>query len=257
MIKNIGRIVRSLRPPAKHSHKGQNGKLLVIGGSKQYHGAPVFSLLAARRFVDLLYFYPAERDPYLLRAVKQIPEAIVVYKLDKTHDVDCVLFGIGLGKAKLDVRKLGGAKRLVIDGDGLKLIMGRMELAKGAILTPHELEFRRVFGLNGTKDNVIAMAKRWKCIILKKDPHGDIVSDGKQTKVIAGGNPGMTKGGTGDVLAGLVAALHCKNSAFESAVAGAYINRKAGESLKKKFGLNYCASDLANELAKTVKRLSL
>lgn len=56
--------------PPKDSHKGQNGKLMVVGGSRDYHGAPIFSLLAARRFVDLMYFYPAQDDPLLLGAVK-------------------------------------------------------------------------------------------------------------------------------------------------------------------------------------------
>jgi len=248
------KIINSLWKPEKHSHKGQNGKLLIIGGSKQYHGAPVFSILAARRFVDLLYFYPAEQDVYLLRDVKAIPEAMVVYKLEKAKEVDCVLFGIGLGKAKFDSRYVvRNAKRLVIDGDGLYLVKGK--IPAGAIITPHELEFNRLFKMPGTKKNVIAMAKKWKCIIIKKDPHGDIVSDGKKTKIITGGNAGMTKGGTGDVLAGLVSALFCKNNAFESAVAAAWINRKTGEKLWKKFGFNYCASDVANEVAATAQDL--
>lgn len=221
---------------------------MIIGGSKDYHGAPVFSVLAARRFVDLLYFYPAERDPYLINAVKSIPEVIVVKSLEKAKDADCVLFGVGLSNAKFNSYfKLKNIKRLVVDGDGLKRIKNRVP--KGSILTPHEGEFQQLFGLKGTKENVIRMANKWGCVILKKDPKGDIISDGKKTRTVTGGNQGMTKGGTGDVLSGLVAALYCKSSAFKSAVAAAYFNRKAGDSLKKKYGFNFCASDLANELA--------
>lgn len=241
-------IINSLYTPSKYSHKGENGKLLVIGGSKDYHGAPMFSILAARRFVDLIYFYPPAKDPKLIRAVKTIPEPIVVYNLEKIKKVDCVLFGIGLSNIKFNIKYLKNAKKLVIDGDGLKLIKGK--IPKGAILTPHESEFQRLFSLKGTKGNVVKMAKKNKCIILKKDPKGDIISDGKRVKIMKGGNPGMTKGGTGDVLSGLVAALFCKNPGFESAVVASYLVKKAGDSLKKKFGLNYCASDLANELAK-------
>lgn len=241
-------IINSLYKPAKYSHKGENGKLLIIGGSRDYHGAPVFSILAARRFVDLLYFYPASRDPYLINAVKGIPEAMVVYNFEKVRDMDCTLFGIGLSNARFNHKfVIKNSQKLVIDGDGLNLIRNR--IPRNSILTPHELEFSRLFGLRGSKDNVKRMANKWKCIILKKDPKGDIISDGKKVKIIKGGNPGMTKGGTGDVLAGLVSALFCKNPAFESAVAASYLNRKAGDSLKKKFGLNYCASDLADELA--------
>ena len=65
----------------------------------------------------------------------------------------------------------------------------------------------------------------------------------------------MTKGGTGDVLSGLVAALACKNDGFVSVVAGAYITGYAGGMLRKKLGFNFDASDLANELAKSYAKI--
>jgi NAD(P)H-hydrate epimerase len=272
-------FVRSLYTPPKDSRKGENGRLLVVGGSRAYHGAPVFALLAARRFVDLLYFYPAEKDPYLINAVKRIPEAIVVdsYKSPAIRGkIDCVLYGIGLGEAKPSLPKpetgkpeTGGWK-LVIDGDGLKRIKGR--IPKGAILTPHENEFRMLFGMEGSERNVSEMAKKHGCVILKKGTV-DIIADGRTenpkpetgNRGPAAGcgrletnrihNQGMTKGGTGDVLAGLVAALACKNDLFTAAVAGARINGNAGDMLRKKYGYNYCASDLAGALAESYAEL--
>ncbi|MBI5051203.1 hypothetical protein HZC08_00425 [Candidatus Micrarchaeota archaeon] len=119
-------ILNQLYVPAKSSHKGQNGKLLIIGGSTKYHGAPVFSILAARRFVDLVYFYPGEPDPCLIRAVKSIPEVIVVKDLALINSVDCVLFGVGFGEAKFNIKELLKAKRLVVDGDGFKLIRSKL-----------------------------------------------------------------------------------------------------------------------------------
>ncbi|MFH1785601.1 MAG: NAD(P)H-hydrate dehydratase [Candidatus Micrarchaeota archaeon] len=239
--------------PPKYSHKGQNGKLLIVGGSKEYQGAPMFSILAARRFVDLLYFYPGEKDPYLINAIKTIPEAMFVYDLNIVKKCDCVLFGIGLANAKVDVDYLiKNSKRLVIDGDGLRLIKGKLcQLKPGStILTPHEKEFTALFECKGTKKNVQKMADSYGVVIIKKDPAGDIVSDGKRTMVNKVHNQGMTKGGTGDVLAGLIAALFCKNPALNSAFVGACMNGQAGKRLKKKFGFNFCASDLADELAK-------
>jgi NAD(P)H-hydrate epimerase len=242
--------------PPKFSHKGQNGKLLIIGGSKTYHGAPMFSILAARRFVDLLYFYPGENDSYLINAIKTIPEAMVVYDLNQVQKCDCVLIGIGLDSAKLDKEKLDhviqNSKKLVIDGDGLKLMKDRLCQLRpnSAILTPHENEFRFVFGCEGSEANVRMMADSYGVVILKKDPKGDIISDGKTIKTNKTHNQGMTKGGTGDVLAGLVAALFCKNDGMAAAFEGARMNGQAGERLKKRFGFNYCASDLADELAR-------
>lgn len=246
--------VTKLYVPPKYSHKGQNGKLLIIGGSRMYHGAPMFSILAARRFVDLLYFYPGEDDPFLINAIKTIPEAIVVFDFSMTKKCDCVLFGIGLADAKVDVDYLIKNSKLVIDGDGLRLVKPKLcELRVGsAILTPHENEFRMLFDCEGTEENVKKMADSYGVVILKKDPKGDIISDGKRTKINKVHNQGMTKGGTGDVLAGLVAALFCKNSAFDSACAGAKTNGLAGERLRKRYGYNFCASDLANELANSL-----
>jgi len=229
----------------KNSRKGENGKLLIIAGSKKFHGAAMLAILAARRFVDLVFFYPAEKDPYLINAVKTIPEVIVLQKLEKIEEMDCILFGNGIGNAKVDLKKLKG--KLVVDADGLKQIKGK--IPKGAILTPHEGEFKMLFGASGSEKNVRAMAKKYNCIILKKGPV-DIISDGKKVYKNKTGNPGMTKGGTGDVLAGVVAALFCKNNGYEAAVEGAKLTGKAGDRLMKKFGYEYCAGDVADMLAK-------
>jgi NAD(P)H-hydrate epimerase len=238
--------------PRKRSHKGENGRLLIIGGSKQYHGAPALAVLAARRFVDLVYFHPGDNDRYVISAVKRVPEVIVVRGLGNLAKMDCVLFGIGLGKAKFSLRVLRKAKKLVVDGDGLKRIKGR--IPGGAILTPHEGEFRMLFGMHGTRNNVRAMAARCGCIILKKGPQ-DIISDGKRVVVNRIHNQGMTKGGTGDVLSGLVAALACKNDRFTAAVAGARINGYAGNLLKRSYGYNFSASDLADKLAESCEKM--
>ncbi len=257
-------LVKSLYRPPRDSRKGDNGRLLVVGGSRQYHGAAIFSLLAARRFVDLLYFMPAENDHFLLNSVKCIPEAIVIhdYQSPAVRGIDCVLFGIGLGEAIPKLPSSGklesGGWKLVIDGDGLKRVRGK--IPKGAILTPHENEFRMLFGCEGSERNVLAMAKKHSCVILKKGPT-DIIADGRpgtgcgRIELNRVHNPGMTRGGTGDVLAGLVAALSCKNDLYTAAVAAARINGHAGNSLMKRLGLNFCASDLANALSESLEAL--
>jgi len=193
--------------------------------------------------------------------VKRIPEAIVVDGYESPAirgKIDCVLYGIGLGDAKVPLPKPKTRDtKLVIDGDGLKRVKGR--IPAGAILTPHENEFRMLFGCAGSERNVLAMAKRHRCVILKKGPV-DIIANGRtrNTKLETNTmhNQGMTKGGTGDVLAGLVAALACKNDAFIAAVAGARINGHAGDMLKKKYGYNYCAGDLADALAESCHELA-
>lgn len=243
----ISKILASLHKPKKDSHKGQNGKLLIIGGSARYSGSPIFEIIAARRFVDLLYFYPAENDPFLIQAVKTIPEAIVVYGLENVEMMDCVLFGSGMNGAEFDSSIFDRVKKIVVDADGFKYL-DEKKLDSRFILTPHTIEFERYFGIDASEKNVIEMAKKYNCVILKKGVW-DIISNGKRTYRNNIHNQGMTKGGTGDTLAGLVAALACTNGNFEAAVAGAHINGFAGNLLLKRYGYNFCASDLANSLA--------
>lgn len=263
-----------LYKPSKNSHKGQNGKLLIIGGSKKYHGAAMLSILAARRFVDLIYFLPGENDAGLISAVKTIPEVIVLQNIQEAKEYDSILFGIGLGENKFDLQKISKlAPKIVIDGDGLKelikfypktslatqvigqstlnekgeIVQKILEFPKNCIITPHEGEFKMLFGLDGTTQNIEKMAKKYSITILKKGAI-DIISDGEKTKINKIHNQGMTKGGTGDVLSGLVSALSTKNDNFKSAFEGAKICGKAGNLCKKEFGFNFCASDLADKL---------
>lgn len=243
----LKKLISSLHRPSPLSHKGGNGKLMIIAGSAQYHGAAVLAVLAARRFVDIVRFYPAGQDPFLIQAVKTIPEVIVDYNMAHLPDMDAVLVGNGIGEINVPMDALARkAKRLVIDADGFRLI--RSAVPAGALLTPHEGEFRQLFGCPGTKASVASMARNHRCVILKKDPAGDIISDGKRTLINTMHSPGMTKGGTGDVLAGLAAAFACKNDPFTAAVCAAHINGLAGKMLEKKLGYNFCASDLANQL---------
>ncbi len=111
-----------------------------------------------------------------------------------------------------------------------------------------------LFGMEGNAGNVKAMAAMHHCVILKKGPV-DIISNGKRTVTNRVHNQGMTKGGTGDVLAGLVAALACKNDAFTAAWAGAVITGNAGNMLKRKYGYNFCASEVADMLAESFAAL--
>lgn len=229
--------------PPLESHKGENGKLLIIAGSRKYHGAAFFAIQASKRFVDLVYFLPGENDESLINCIRTIPEVIIVEKKIK---VDCILFGKGLGNSKL---KIPDHENLVIDADGLT---GKMP--KKSIITPHENEFRELFGLEGTKDNVKKIAKENQLIILKKGKE-DIISDGNKIEVIRSGNPGLTKGGTGDLLSGLVAAFACKNNGYESCVAASKIIKASGDILAKKIGYNYCASDIVNILPIAYKKV--
>lgn len=256
-------------PPA-NSHKGQNGKLLIIGGSKLFHAASLWPLTVASRIVDMVFYSSVSENNKIVQSIKKdFRNGIVVPRSkidDYINEADCVLIGPGLprpeGQEKEDddtkmltslLFKKYPDKKWVIDGGSLQTIDPSV-IPQNSILTPHHKEFEILFGLKSSKSNIQDMAKKYKCIILVKGPV-DIVSDGIRTIEIKGGNAGMTKGGTGDVLAGLIGALYCKNDAFTSALIGSQVNKKAGDSLFKKVGYYFNASDLANEIPLVLKSL--
>lgn len=254
-------------PPA-NSHKGQNGKLLIVGGSKLFHAASLWSLTIASRIVDMVFYSSIPDNNEIVQSIKkEFRNGIVVPRSklgDYIDEADCILIGVGLprpegqevgdddtGKLTTLLLSKYPRKRWVIDGGSLQTISPEI-IPQNAILTPHHKEFEILFKVKSSKSSVQEAAKKYKCVVLVKGPV-DIVSNGIQTVEIKGGNAGMTKGGTGDVLAGLVAALYCKNDAFTSAVIGSKINKKAGDSLFKHVGYYFNASDLANEIPEVLK----
>ncbi|MEK9176169.1 MAG: ADP/ATP-dependent (S)-NAD(P)H-hydrate dehydratase, partial [Patescibacteria group bacterium] len=181
-------------------------------------------------------------------------------------EVDCVLIGPGLPRPdgmetgddstkELTERLLlkFPNKKWVIDGGSLQVIEPE-SIPKTAIITPNAKEFEMLFGerimnqeLRIMNEMVSEAARRFGITVLLKGPV-DIVCSPEKCLEIKGGNAGMTKGGTGDVLAGLTAAFYAKNGAFLSATCASFINKKAGESLFDRVGLYFNASDLVNEI---------
>ncbi|MCL4354223.1 NAD(P)H-hydrate dehydratase [Patescibacteria group bacterium] len=258
--------------PNPSSHKGQNGKMMIIGGSKLFHAAPLWSLKIASRIVDMVFFSSTEENNQIVQKEKEeFRDGIIVPRSkisEYINESDCILIGPGLPRKDgeeegdedtkhltEDLLQKYPNKKWVIDGGSLQTINPSNIPAK-AILTPHLKEFEMLFKMLPNERTVYEMAKKFHCIILLKGPV-DIVSDGEKLVQIKGGNAGMTKGGTGDVLAGLVASLYCKNEPFLSATAGSFINKKAGDELMEKVGLYFNASDLADEIPKVMKKVLL
>lgn len=268
-------ILKKLYKPANDSHKGQNGKLMIIGGSHLFHAASLWSLEVASRIVDMVFYSSVpENNALVEKAKEEFRNGIIVPRGridDYIAEADCVLIGPGLprkeGKEVGDddtqelttrLLKKYPDKKWVVDGGSLQVIAPE-EIPANVILTPHKGEFLKLFESRIKnhelwQENVSAMAKKFNCIIVLKGPT-DIVCSPTECMEIKGGNAGMTKGGTGDVLAGLVAALACKNDPFLAAVAGSFINKKAGEELAKRVGIYFNASDLAQEIPYVFKNI--
>lgn len=285
-------ILSNLYIPPSDSHKGDNGKLLVIGGSRLFHAASLWALEISSKIVDMVFYASVpENNEIVQQAKSEFRNGIVIprNKIDEyIGEADCVLIGPGLPRPEgeqvgdddteeLTNRLLSSFpdKKWVIDGGSLQTV--DVELLKGLkqtpILTPHYQEFSLLklksqnsnlkataqnlkpaadSGQARMTDEVEEFAKEYNSIVLLKGEK-DVVCSPSECIEISGGNAGMTKGGTGDVLAGLVAALYCKNEAFLSATAGSFFNKKAGESLFDQVGYNFNSSDLVAEIPRVMK----
>lgn len=263
-------LVKKLYLPSSSSYKGMNGKLMVIGGSHLFHAAFLWSLKIASRIVDMVFYSSVpENNEIVQKNKEEFRDGIVVRRSDiekYIEEADCVLIGPGLprkeGEQQSDddteslTRRLLQTyphKKWVIDGGSLQVITPE-DLPKGCVITPHTREFAKLFGVAVSEENVKVMAEKYDIIIVAKGEK-DIIARKEQCLVITGGNAGMTKGGTGDVLAGLIAALGCKNDLWLAASCGSFFNKKAGESLYEKVGFYFNASDLADEIPQVMKRL--
>ncbi len=254
------RDVKALSKPSKKSHKGQNGSLLLIAGSKSVHGAAVFAGITASRLVDLVFFATEKENKQI--AKKASPE-FIVGDFSKAEGfakkADCILIGPGLEPnpktRKLLKEFLHGfkEKKTVLDATALRLIQLDW-LHKNCLVTPHKNEFKHLFKIPATKANALKAAKKYNCIVVLKGPN-DYIADGKKVFENRTGNEGMTKGGTGDILAGLIAGFAATNSLLRSAKAACYLNGFAAEWLQKQKGRMWNASDLMDILPKAKIKL--
>lgn len=259
------KLLEDLHKPSKNSHKGENGKLLIIGGSKLFHSGAIWPLEVASRIVDMVYFSSIDENNEVVKERFQNGIVVPRGKIDEyIKEADAILIGPGMPREEGieqgddDTEKLTTDlllkypnKKWVIDGGSLQVIEPQI-LPKNAIVTPHHGEFEKLFWEKPSVQNAEEMAKKFGVVILLKGEI-DVVSDGKQTVEVPGGNPGMTKGGTGDVLAGLVAALYTNNYPFLASVAGSFLNKAAGDALFKRVGIYFNATDLANEIPGVMK----
>lgn len=253
--------VKALKVPHPESHKGQNGKLLIIGGSKLFHGAPLLAAKTASRICDYVFFASTRQNNQLVKKIKsQLATFIAVPEKELAsyiEEADCILIGTGMGKTSETKKLTEGllrkypAKKWVIDADSLKVADPRF-LGENCVVTPHKKEFEILFDCQPTKENVVKMAKKFKTIIVLK-AKVDIVCSPTECKFNYTGNAGMTKGGTGDVMAGMLAGFACKNDLFLSATAATFINGLAGDRLFERVSYFFNAEDLAEEIPATTR----
>jgi hydroxyethylthiazole kinase-like uncharacterized protein yjeF len=256
--------------PKRHdwSHKGEFGKLLVVGGSRKYSGSPALAGLAALRTgCDLVTVAAPERAANIIASFSPdlITEPITGNCFNNWHtrsvlemakQADAVVLGSGLGRrseTKTFVQNFLSRldKPCVIDADGIHGVAINPKVLKSKfILTPHSREFFIISGQEPSQnvreraEQVRELSGKLGCTILLKG-HVDIIVDGSQLAANKTGNPCMTKGGTGDTLSGICGAFMAMGMGpFGAACSAAYVNGLAGGLASEEFGTGMLASDL-------------
>lgn len=266
-------LFKKLYQPALDSHKGQNGKLAIVGGSALFHGASLWALKTASRIVDMIFYSTIPANEKLTQKLKSqfydfinIPRGEIG---EYITEADAVLIGPGLTRSRQTkdlTKKLlfkFPDKKWIIDAGSLQMMEPAwLKKLNQVILTPHKKEFAYLFKkqlpskTNQRLDLLKKLAQKYGCIFVLKSQK-DIICSSEQCLINTTGNVGMTKGGTGDVLAGLIAALACKNNMFLAAAVGTYINGLAGDELFKQVGPYFNATDLGEEIPKTMAKFYL
>lgn len=271
------RLILKRRDP--NSHKGDSGRVLVIGGSGRYVGAPALAALASLRSgCDLATVAAPEKTAW---AINTISPDIITVKLmgenisqesidgimDEVKAADSLVVGPGLGNDIETIKAVGSLLRdirldfpslpAVIDADALKAVASAEGVVKGApwVLTPHAGEFSILTGRTVPQetDERIKAVKHASadlgCVILLKGRVDIISSPRGEVRLNWTGNPGMTVGGTGDVLSGIIGSLLAqKVPPFQAAWGGAWICGRAGDMCMEEKGYEFIASDLLDKI---------
>lgn len=296
--KTIEPFFERMSLPKHDSHKGQNGKVLIIGGSTLFHSASLWAAEVASHFADMVHYSSTEENEEIFLSLKKkFHNGIVVPKknlLEYVEEDDAILVGPGMVRGdineKLKIKseefeeilktkdeaeftygltyyliKNFPEKRFVFDAGALQMMEPEwLSLLKTkAIVTPHQGEFNTLFRVD-LKEKTLEqkaeiareMANKNNCIILLK-AITDIVTDGEKINYIEGGNQGLTKGGTGDILAGLTVSFFAKSSAVESCIMSSYLLKSAADSLFKQKAYWYNVDNLVDSIPDQLAKLTL
>ena len=240
------------------SHKGDNGVVAVIGGCRTMHGAPIFSALAAEASgVDLIHIaLPSiharvAKDAMLNGIVhpfegENLESDDTELIVELLASMDCAVIGPGMAaetsQEALNTIMAEAACPLVLDAGTLHERTLSLVEGKDVILTPHLGELER---MQIAQDALGAIAQNHSITVFLKGATDHIFAPDGTEEEVHGGNAGLTVGGTGDVLAGLICGLRAQRvPSFTACVMAGTILKRAGEILYEEKGYAYTATDV-------------
>ena len=271
-----------IQPRRVDSHKGDNGVVCVVGGSRLFHGAPFFSSMASLRTgADLVYLAVPK---LIATAIRSLSPELIVFPIADAKlttgaadallkwlpEIDSLVLGPGMGRQNIE-----GAKKLVreiclerkvkvsLDAEAQNVDIYNLIKHKDCVTTPHPGEFKRVFGIESGEtlsakiESTSTKAREFGITIVLKG-YESVITDGSTIFVNKTGSPGMTCGGIGDTLSGVIGALiaqadFSKVKTVEIAAAASYVVGLAGKRAVSFKGFHIVASDIIEQIPDVLK----
>jgi len=263
------------KPREEFGNKGTYGKSILVGGSYGKIGAIMMSTLSALKTGSGLTFTIApECGIFILQS--QVPEGMFMSSgekyVEKIEVQEKAVYGIGpgLGKEKQTQKALFDFLKsyknpIVLDADALNILAENDKIdliPKNSVITPHPLEFERLFGKTENSFERLELAKnkaeKLQIFIILKDHHTAVITPDKKVFYNITGNSGMAKGGSGDVLTGILTSLISQKYDIEKAcIFGIWLHGKAGDFAAEEFSKeSMLPTDLINKIGEVFKYLS-
>ena len=274
-VAKLGEIsaMRALLPARpRAAHKGTSGRVLVLGGTPRYPGAPALAAFGALHggagLVTVVSVAGAGLGAPVEATRLELP-AWSADQLEKLHleRADALAAGMGLGEVSEELLEqlVRSPWPLLLDADALQASLERLLPMRKleTVLTPHPGEAARLLGCQVseiTRDPFAAidqLAERFGAVIVLKGAPTLVACRGQRTFVNTTGNSGMASGGMGDVLSGVIAALIAQGlSAWDAARIGVYLHGAAADLEAQSKGVGFLASDVARALPAARRALS-
>ncbi|XP_065263553.1 ATP-dependent (S)-NAD(P)H-hydrate dehydratase isoform X3 [Emys orbicularis] len=295
-MENIFQLVRNVIPPlTAKKHKGQDGRIGIVGGCQEYTGAPYFAAISALKVgADLSHVFCTKDAAAVIKSYS--PELIVHPVLDSpnaVHEVEkwlprlhSVVIGPGLGrddvllenaKGIIEKAKVKGIP-IVIDADGLWLISQQPSLIQGyqrAILTPNYMEFSRLYEAmlrdpvdsNDHHGCVLRLSQAMGNLTIVQKGERDLISDGEKVLVCSHEGSSRRCGGQGDLLSGSLGVLahwaflagpektNGQNPFLVAAFGACSLTRQCNNQAFQKCGRSMTTSDMVSEVGTAFNKL--
>ncbi len=246
--------------PDPSSHKGMNGTVAIVAGW-EFFGSSVIAGLAAKHLgLDLIKIYVTDKNYGI---VASYDPSIIVRKFEYTRSyfygeiesAKSILIGPGMGithDSIITVKRVINSSTvpMVVDADALTILSSHRDIMKGhkLVITPHKGEFLRLTGMDPNEENARSFSDEYGIITVLKGTN-DIITDGRTVRYARGGNARMTMGGTGDLLAGIIASFMAKGiDPMRASLMGSFLNKRIGELAYLQKGYWYGIDDMIGNI---------